>query len=47
MDGIARINREITTREKAEGASFTVPWLNLDVPAFAACRDGKGPLPSP
>jgi SAM-dependent methyltransferase len=47
MDGIARINREITTREKAEGASFTVPWLNLDVAAFTACRDGKGPLPSP
>lgn len=47
MDEIARINREITTREKAEGAFFTIPWLNLDVPAFTACRDGKGPLPSP
>jgi len=47
MDEIARINREITTREKAEGALYTIPWLNLDVPALTACRNGKGPLPSP
>src|SRR5512133_452608 len=47
MDEIARINREVTTREKAEGALYTIPWLNLDVPALTACRNGEGPLPPP
>ncbi len=47
MDDIARINRETFSREKAEGKSFTIPYLDLDTAAFAACRNGTGPLPAP
>lgn len=47
MDEIAQINRENMTREKDAGAFYTLPWLDLDVAAFRACRDGTGPLPSP
>jgi ubiquinone/menaquinone biosynthesis C-methylase UbiE len=47
MDDIARINRETFTREKAEGKYWTLPKLDLDVAAFAACRSGEGPLPPP
>jgi SAM-dependent methyltransferase len=47
MDEIASINRDNFTRDIAEGRGYTIPWLDLDITAFIACRNGDGPLPTP
>ncbi len=48
MDEIARTNRETFAREKREGKPWTIPWLDLGVAAFKACRDGTSDaLPEP
>jgi ubiquinone/menaquinone biosynthesis C-methylase UbiE len=47
-DEIARMNLEVIRREIKNGEEFTIPWLDLDVEAYRAYRQGESArLPRP
>jgi len=47
-DEIARRKLELLREDAREGASYTIPWLDLDVEAYSLYREGKtSVLPKP
>ena len=48
LDDIARVNLRALRRAIQKGESYTRPWLDLDVAAFCASREGRtATLPEP
>jgi ubiquinone/menaquinone biosynthesis C-methylase UbiE len=48
LDDIARANLQELRRAIQKGESYTLPWLNLDVVAYCACKEGRASaLPKP